>query len=187
MALRIARRAPISLQDTCRVTLTVTRCSRERRARRCMVSLWELSGRRTTFPRKNDSFRESCSLLRTDDSGTPPSNDLPNDICDYLGLIRDQEIDAATNSNFLLIRERIDPARIRQASYELRLSDHVEFLVINEAPQEQATAKYERPAKWDWRTTGDLGQARRSRSTRSEIFNLPTNVVAHVFPVREHL
>lgn len=102
-----------------------------------------------------------------------PNIDLPNDICDYIGLLRDEEIRAAIAKNLLLVQERTDPTRVRQASYELRLMDNDEFLVLGQAAQGEAIAKYERPANGiGQRLTIEPGQTVKVYTI--EIFNLPT-------------
>jgi deoxycytidine triphosphate deaminase len=110
------------------------------------------------------------------------TTDLPNEICDYLGLIRDEELRAAIAKNLLLVSETTAPERVRQASYELRLGPEVEFLVLPDAGKGQAVAKYERPAN-------GIGQKLKIEPGQTvkvftmEVFNIPTNVVAHVIPV----
>jgi deoxycytidine triphosphate deaminase len=106
---------------------------------------------------------------------------LPNEIANYAGILRDEEIKKAIGYNFLLTKETCDPNGVRQASYELRLSNEVEYLVLQDG-EERPTAKYERPANGIDKTLRiDPGQTVKAQVC--EIFNLPNDVVAHVIPV----
>ena len=110
------------------------------------------------------------------------STDLLDETCDYFGLMRDEEIRAAIANNQLLDRDTTEDRRVRQASYELRVSSNVEFLVLQEGDAGAATARYERPANG----IGDTLRIDPGHTVKvftAEYFKLPTNVVAHVFPV----
>jgi deoxycytidine triphosphate deaminase len=106
---------------------------------------------------------------------------LPNEIADYYGILRDEEINKALLINCLLTKDSSDSERIRQASYELRLSNEVERLVLQDG-EEKASAKYERPANGVEKTLRiDPGQTVKAQVM--EYFNLPNDVVAHIIPV----
>jgi deoxycytidine triphosphate deaminase len=109
--------------------------------------------------------------------------DLPESICNYCGLLRDEEIKAALRMDMLLltsIRSRealID--RVRQASYELRLSPQVKYLKFKD---DGTQAQYEEPVNPLAKTLRiDPGQTVKAYAI--EVFNIPTNIVAQVTPV----
>jgi len=106
---------------------------------------------------------------------------LPNAIADYNGILRDEEIRAAIQQNFLLTQDTSDLHRVRQASYELRLSDSVEFLRLQDGDG-AATARYERPANGIGNTLS-INPGQTLKVQVMEAFNLPNDVVAHVVPV----
>jgi deoxycytidine triphosphate deaminase len=110
-----------------------------------------------------------------------PDSELGEDVCNYTGIIRDEELRAAIDRNLLLTKDSTDPSRVRQASYELRLSNRVEFLRLSEAPG-AATARYERPANGIGEKL-EIPPGTTAKVFVKEVFNLPTNVVAHVIPV----
>jgi deoxycytidine triphosphate deaminase len=107
---------------------------------------------------------------------------LEGDVCDYYGIIRDAEIRSAIERDLLLVKDTADMSRVRQASYELRLSDRVEYLILQDGKGGNATAKYERPADG----IGPILRIDPGQTVKVEVketFNLPTNVAAHVIPV----
>ncbi len=110
-----------------------------------------------------------------------PDVELNDEVCNYTGIIRDEELRAAIERSLLLVKESTEPSRVRQASYELRLSNRVEFLRLSDSPG-AATASYERPANGVGATL-EIPPGTTAKVWVKEKFNLPTNVVAHVIPV----
>jgi deoxycytidine triphosphate deaminase len=98
------------------------------------------------------------------DSGLPP------EICDYNGVIRDEEIRKAIKQGYLLSPETADENRIRQASYELRLSDNVEFLALTDTDA-HPVAKYERLANGIGSTLR-INPGQTTKALTIEVFNL---------------
>jgi deoxycytidine triphosphate deaminase len=109
--------------------------------------------------------------------------DLPDAICDYIGIIRDEEIRSALQRGFLIEQGTFDLGRVRQASYELRLGDTVERLVLDHSVGgSTAIARYERPANGiEDILRIDPGQT--IKVFTREMLDMPKNVLAHVIPV----
>ena len=110
------------------------------------------------------------------------NHDFLAGFCDYTGLLRDKEISAAIDRNLLVTRDTADKNRIRQASYELRLSDDVQFLVLKDSTSGEAQAQYESPANGiGTKLTIEPGHTVKVKTI--EVINLPDNVAAHIISV----
>lgn len=105
----------------------------------------------------------------------------PQDFPKYSGIIRDEELKQAIAQDMLLRRETADLARVRQTSYELRLSAQVEYLELRDE-NGRATAQYTRPANGIEQTLC-INPSQTVKVWTQEQFNLPNDVVAHITPV----
>jgi deoxycytidine triphosphate deaminase len=101
--------------------------------------------------------------------------------CPYNGLLVDEEIRTAIKKGILLTAETSDLDRVRQTSYELRLSTKVEYLEIDESSGE-VNAKYVRPAN-GIENILKIEPGQTLKVLTMESFFLPANVTARITPV----
>lgn len=107
---------------------------------------------------------------------------LPDTICSYIGLMADTEIAAAIREGMLLDPSTADLDRVRQTSYELRLSENVEFLVLGDQENGESEANYVRNANGVGSELEILPGSTVKVET-VERFDIPINVAAHITPV----
>jgi deoxycytidine triphosphate deaminase len=107
---------------------------------------------------------------------------LPDTICSYIGLMADTEIAAAIQAGMLLDPSTADLNHVRQTSYELRLSENIEFLLLGDHENGESEAKYVRNANGVGSQLEILPGTTVKVETM-ERFDIPTNVAAHITPV----
>jgi len=106
---------------------------------------------------------------------------FPIEIADYIGILRDEEIRRAIDQDILLEKATCDPDRVRQASYELRLSKKAKYLRFRDGKGE-TKASYEEPLN-EIDKTLHIGPGQTVHVQVMETFRLPNDIVAHVIPV----